>query len=284
MIHINPHLWENQYLCLTKFNTLLYMVKAIFFDIDGTLVSFQTHTIPQSTQNALKLLREKGIKVFIATGRPKVLMMEAVGHLPFDGFITLNGAHCFTSAQQDIYKGNIPEDDIERLIGYHHQHPETPLVFVHDDEWFITGVNEAVKEVAQLIEIEIPPVRPIEEARGKEILQIMGYFKEDDELEVFRKVLTHCEPMRWYPLFADIIARGNSKSKGIDQVLAYYGIDLKDTMAFGDGGNDIPMLSHVGLGVAMGNAAPEVQAAARYVTTSVDEDGIMNALKHFNIL
>ena len=83
------------------------MVKAIFFDIDGTLVSFNTHSIPESTQNALKQLREKGIKVFIATGRPKVLMMDAVGHLPFDGFITLNGAHCFTSDHQDIYKGRV---------------------------------------------------------------------------------------------------------------------------------------------------------------------------------
>ena len=54
------------------------MVKAIFFDIDGTLVSFQTHTVPESTREALRLLREKGIKVFIATGRPKTLMMDAV--------------------------------------------------------------------------------------------------------------------------------------------------------------------------------------------------------------
>ena len=90
--------------------------------------------------------------------------------------------------------------------------------------------------------------------------------------------------MRWYPLFADIIARGNSKSHGIDKVIAYYGIDLKDTMAFGDGGNDIPMLRHAGTGIAMGNAAPEVQAAANYVTTSVDENGILNALKHFGVL
>ncbi len=260
------------------------MVKAIFFDIDGTLVSFNTHSIPESTQNALKQLREKGIKVFIATGRPKVLMMDAVGHLPFDGFITLNGAHCFTSDHQDIYKGRVPEEDIERLIDYHQQHPETPFVFVHDDEWFITNVNEAVKDVAKLIEISLPPIRPIEEARNKEILQIMGYFKEDQDLEVFRNVLTHCEPMRWYPLFADIIARGNSKSKGIDHVLEYYGTDLKDTMAFGDGGNDIPMLGHAGIGVAMGNASDEVKAAADYVTTSVDEDGIMNALKHFGVL
>jgi Cof subfamily protein (haloacid dehalogenase superfamily) len=150
--------------------------------------------------------------------------------------------------------------------------------------WFLTHENEAVREIARLIQIDIPELRPIETAREKEILQIMGYFPEEKDEEIFGKVLTHCEPMRWHPLFADIIARGNSKSHGIDQMLAYYGIDLKDTMAFGDGGNDIPMLKHVGMGIAMGNAAPHIQAAADYITTSVDEEGIMQALKHFHIL
>ena len=151
---------------------------------------------------------------------------------------------------------------------------------------FVTEVNDRVQAVSDLIEIPVPPVVSIEEARGKDILQIMGYFtaEEEKETDIFGKVLTHCEPMRWYPLFADIIARGNSKSHGIDQMLAYYGIDLKDTMAFGDGGNDIPMLKHVGMGIAMGNAAPHIQAAADYITTSVDEEGIMQALKHFHIL
>lgn len=55
-------------------------------------------------------------------------------------------------------------------------------------------------------------------------------------------------------------------------------------MAFGDGGNDIPMLKHAGIGIAMGNAAPEIQAVADYVTTSVDENGILNALRHFKLL
>ena len=63
------------YLC-TNIKLTKQMVKAIFFDIDGTLVSFQTHTVPESTREALRLLREKGIKVFIATGRPKTLMMD----------------------------------------------------------------------------------------------------------------------------------------------------------------------------------------------------------------
>ena len=238
------------------------MVKAIFFDIDGTLVSFRTHTVPQSTCDALRKLREQGIRIFIATGRPKRLMMEAVGHLEFDGYITLNGAYCFTSDQRDIYKSGIPEDDLERLIAYSHSHPEVPFVFVHDNTWFLTHVNEAVRDVARLIEIEIPPIHPA----------------------VFTHTLLHCTPMRWYPLFADIIATGNSKSHGIDRVLEYYGIDLKDTMAFGDGGNDIPMLSHVNIGVAMGNAAEKVRAAADYVTTSVDEDGIAHALRHFGLL
>ena len=227
------------------------MVKAIFFDIDGTLVSFETHKIPASTQEALKALRDKGIKIFIATGRPQCLINN-LSDLEFDGYITVNGSYCFTAGHQPIYKGCIPQEDIERLITFQQKYP----------------------------------VASIEEARGKDILQIMGYFtaEEEKETDIFGKVLTHCEPMRWYPLFADIIARGNSKSTGIDKVLAYFDIDLKDTMAFGDGGNDIPMLKHVATGISMGNAEPHVKAVADYVTTSVDEDGIANALKHFGLI
>ena len=260
------------------------MVKAIFFDIDGTLVSFETHKIPASTQEALKALRDKGIKIFIATGRPQCLINN-LSELELDGYITVNGSYCFTAGHQPIYKGCIPQEDIERLITFQQKYP-VPFVFVHGNEMFVTEVNDRVQAVSDLIEIPVPPVASIEEARGKDILQIMGYFtaEEEKETDIFGKVLTHCEPMRWYPLFADIIARGNSKSTGIDKVLAYFDIDLKDTMAFGDGGNDIPMLKHVATGIAMGNAEPHVKAVADYVTTSVDEDGIANALKHFGLI
>ena len=88
------------------------MVKAIFFDIDGTLVSFQTHTVPESSREALRLLREKGIKVFIATGRPKTLMMDAVGDLDFDGYVTLNGAYKEFRKKNSSRPGSILEKQL----------------------------------------------------------------------------------------------------------------------------------------------------------------------------
>ena len=91
--------------------------------------------------------------------------------------------------------------------------------------------------------------------------------------------LTHCEMGRWHPAFVDVTARGNTKQRGIDEIIRHFGIRLEDTIAFGDGGNDISMLRHAGIGIAMGNARDEVKAAARYVTDTVDEDGIAKAIQ-----
>ena len=65
--------------------------------------------------------------------------------------------------------------------------------------------------------------------------------------------------------------------------IADMGFDPSRTIAFGDGGNDLSMILQAGIGVAMGNATPELKQHADYITTSVDDDGILNALKHFNL-
>ena len=88
------------------------MIKAVFFDIDGTLVSFKTHKLPDSTVRVLDLLREKGIKVFIATGR-QLQSINNLGTQEFDGYVTLNGGYCLAGKDKVIYKHNIPSEDIE---------------------------------------------------------------------------------------------------------------------------------------------------------------------------
>lgn len=71
------------------------MIQAIFFDVDGTLVSFRTHTIPASTLEALHALRAKGIKLFLATGRHQAMLRSVQELFPFDGCVTLSGQYCF---------------------------------------------------------------------------------------------------------------------------------------------------------------------------------------------
>lgn len=258
------------------------MIKAVFFDIDGTLVSFNTHTVSESTREAIRQLRAKGIKVFISTGRARG-ELGVLNGIEFDGFIIMNGIHCYTPDGIDIHKEAIPAGDINRLVKWLETN-NTPFIFVYDGGLFITRIDSTVEEVSRLVKIDPPIIKPAQDAIGKEILMVMGYFDEQSEQRFLTNVMPNCDAMRWCPYFADIVARGNSKSNGIDHILKYYHIDLKDTMAFGDGGNDIPMLKHVAMGVAMGNAGEEVKAIANYVTTSVDEDGIAHALKHFGIL
>ena len=106
---------------------------------------------------------------------------------------------------------------------------------------------------------------------------------EEEEKEI-RPSIPTCEIGRWYPAFADVTAKGDTKQKGIDEIIRYFDIKLEDTMAFGDGGNDISMLRHAAIGVAMGQAKEDVKAAADYVTAPIDEDGISKAMKHFGII
>ena len=81
------------------------MTKAIFFDIDGTLVSFKTHQIPKETIHALHELRKKDIKLFIATGRHhSMITLDNV--FQFDGYVTLNGQYCYNN-KEIIYKQSI---------------------------------------------------------------------------------------------------------------------------------------------------------------------------------
>ncbi|MDR2848001.1 MAG: Cof-type HAD-IIB family hydrolase [Bacteroidales bacterium] len=257
-------------------------IKALFFDIDGTLVSFKSHTVPASAVTAIRQAQAKGIKAYIATGRAFFQIPE-LGGLQFDGYITQNGVYCITDKHEVVLKSPVPREDIEALLDHLDREPFS-CSFMAKNRIVINFVGPEVEAVSQMVNVPVPPVGNLREAAEDEIFQVNIYVDREREQQLMRDVFVHCELSRWHPMFADINTKGFSKQTGIDKFLEYYNFRLDETMAFGDGGNDVSMLRHVAIGVAMGNASAEVQAQADYVTTSVDEDGISHALTHFGII
>lgn len=261
------------------------MTKALFLDIDGTLVSFATHQIPASTIQALEEAKQRGHLVFIATGRPRILINNLAPlqqRSLIDGYVTMNGGYCFVG-DEVIYKSAIPAGEAHTLLSYCTER-SVPCVVVGEHDICVCHADQRVRSIFYdyLHAAPIPEVAPDEALRGREVFQMTPFIVETQEAEL-RPHLPHCEIGRWHPAFADITALGNTKQRGIDQVCRHFGIAVDETLAIGDGGNDIPMLRHAGIGVAMGNANPIVQAAADYVTDTVDNDGLAKALQHFDL-
>lgn len=263
------------------------MNKALFFDIDGTLVSFHTHEIPASTIEALTQAKKEGARIFISTGRPQILINNLTAlqeRRLIDGYITMNGAYCFVGSEV-IYKSAIPTGDVCRLTGYCADR-NIPCIVVGEHSICACQPDQRVRQIFHeylKVTAPLPDIPTSEAIEGKEIFQLTPFITEEEEQEI-APYLTDCEIGRWHPAFTDVTARGNTKQKGLDEIIRHFGIRLEDTIAFGDGGNDIPILRHAGIGVAMGNASDRVKEAADYVTTPVDDDGIANALRHLNVI
>ena len=206
------------------------MIKAIFFDIDGTLASFKTHQIPDSTFYTLNKLKDNGIKLFIATGRGKD-GLDILQGFPFDGYITLNGQYCFTNDEL-IYENTIDSQDIQALLEYLKEKP-FPCGFTEEHTKYFNMRNHLVDEIHAITHNDDHLARDCSQVIHKKIYQCMCFVDENEEKELL-KVMPHCHASRWYPTFCDISPIGGSKQHGIDEFLKHYHIDLSQTMAFGD--------------------------------------------------
>lgn len=259
------------------------MIKAIFFDIDGTLLSHSSRAVPDSTKFALKTLKEKGIYTFIATGRHISEMKDLpIQDLEFDGFITLNGQFCYNE-KEVIYDLPIHQDDITNIIK-HIQEKPFPCIFVEDQLMYINYHNDAVQIVQDAISTELPDINDLTRGYSHAIYQVIPYDISVAQEQEILDLMPHCKRTRWHDLAIDIIPSTGGKQNGIREVLKHYHIHQSETMAFGDGHNDIDMFEYVELAIAMGNADETVKSAANDVTDDIDQDGIYNALKKYQIL
>lgn len=260
------------------------VLTALFFDIDGTLVSFKTHQIPASTIFALTQAKANGHKVFISTGRPPLIItnLSAIEHL-IDGYITINGALCIVDNQVVSCK-DIPKADVQTLVDDALQNAYGLIVVGEKDVAVLDPKGEVDRIFRREIAVEnLNLAKPLDIVLEQRILQLTAFFSEDYERDVMQR-LPGCTSGRWHPAFTDITAKGADKGEGIRTLTTLLGIDRKHTMAFGDGGNDISMIKTAGVGVAMGNALESLKQVADYITTSVDDDGVLNALRYFKLI
>lgn len=263
------------------------MIKAIFFDVDGTLLSHDTHGVPESTVRALEALRERGILTFLATGRHTSMLQEILpmDALHFDGIVSLNGQYC-RNADGVIYHCPFPQEDIIALLDHLKDNPH-PCILIEEEQMYINFHNEYVERVQAAIRAKMPVLGEIRRGYTEPIYQALLYISDEDMARL--PPLPGIRFSRWRlggPELsgADLYPASGGKSVGIARVLQHYGLDKSETMAFGDGENDVDMFAAVGTAVAMGNACAEAKAAAHYITDDVDRDGIWNALVHFGVI
>lgn len=256
------------------------MIKAAFFDVDGTLFSHKTKSVPQSTLAALEKLKAAGIRCVVSTGR-QIHEMDKLpmGGLTFDGYITMNGQLTLDGSRKPLY-GTPVTGEVKEFALKLFRKRKIPVILVEQDRLYLNYENQRVLDVQTSISSKVPPVG---EYRGAEVYQICVYVTGEEE-RVLEPIADKCVVTRWHAGGVDVIAKGGGKCSAVQRYLEANGISPEEAIAFGDGENDMQMLQLAGIGVAMGNAEEQVKQIADYVTSDIDEDGIEKALKHFGLI
>ena len=256
------------------------MIKAAFFDVDGTLISYKTRKVCDSARAAIAGLQAQGILCIVATGRHMIQMSKLpVGDIPFDAFVMLNGQLVLDKAQNVLFDVPIEGKAKEFLVENFNNHTY-PAIIVEERDMYLNYVSDHVIDVNTTMAI---PLTPLSDYKGGRIYQVCAYLRPEDE-HLVDPIRENCVMTGWHYGGKDIIAAGGGKMAGIKRYLEYAGITREEIIAFGDAENDLDMIRFAGIGVAMGNAAEEVKAVADYVTADIDDDGIEKALKHYNLI
>ncbi len=259
---------------------------ALFFDLDGTILSEMTHEIPGSAIEALTKARENGHLLFINTGRTWCAVPEVVKTAPFDGCLCGCGTYL-------VYHGEVLfESLLDREWG--------AKILRKMQECNIDGLCEA----AQDLYFSGHKSRFEELEHRKELCMLAGFgrtsFLEDGNF-TFSKIFIHTDAMSDTREFFDFVSedleaidRENgryevtlkwySKATACDYILDYFQIPKERCYVFGDSSNDLSMFQYAPHGIAMGKHSPVLAPYTEFVTKTVEEDGIAHALKHYGFI
>ncbi|GGM19721.1 phosphatase [Paraliobacillus quinghaiensis] len=253
----------------------------IFFDIDGTLLDHDKN-LPTSTKKAIKKLKLDGHIVAIATGRAPFMYEDLREELGIDTYVSYNGQFVVVEGEI-VYTNPLNLEALEELtaVGLSKDHP---IVYM-DDKDMKTNVpsHEFISESIATLKIKQFPTHDPNYYKDREIYQSLFFCTEGEE-KFYQEKFPLFDFVRWHPVSVDVVPKGGSKANGIKQAMKAIGISEDNQYAFGDGLNDLEMLSTVTHSVAMGNAKEEVKAVSKYITKDVDQDGIVHGLELVGLL
>lgn len=255
--------------------------KLFAFDIDGTLLNSKKEAL-DSTREALHSLRQQGHLVTVATGRSRHLAQDIIRDLEFTNYVVCNGAGAFLDHEQ-IYKNLLDKEEITRLTKVMDEKEiDTAFVGLDESRRYSNYDMNKMERVMASFGSTVPDFAP-DYHEEEDVYQCLTYFSKDLEQQVSRK-FPEFRFIRWHEDCMDVLPKNGSKAATLSFMAQRLGIDQEDVIAFGDGENDIEMLEMAGVGVAMGNAIPEIQQSANMVTNSNDQDGIWKALKELAVI
>ena len=273
-------------------------IHLIALDLDGTLLTSQKQLSPRNLA-ALTRAAELGIEIVPATGRFYGGMPDFIRALPFLHYaLTINGAQvCAVPNCDPIYRAEIPWQDAVSLLRYLDEWGVVYDCYAENAAWITASMKARVHEYVR------DPIYLSMIQRLREPVEDLAAFLTERRLDVQkvqvypgspekRRALLQALPEAFPALLPtssiaeniEINAAAANKGQALLALAAHLGLRPEQTMAFGDGGNDVDMLRFTGIGVAMGNATEEPKAVADYITDDVDHNGIWNALKHFDII
>ncbi len=272
-------------------------IKAIAIDIDGTLVAPEQEVTPR-VRRAVAEAQERGILVMLATGRRYDSALPFAQALRLEGPIIVSGgaAVCHTPSGEMYYEDVLPAEgtaactdllcDYELQPLLRERHGAGHRLFLGPEHFDNEATAEYVRrEVHGVVRLPHQHLR-----HTSDVLFAAGLSPDEDllqrlALEVARipgvvpMVLPPGPPSVLGSPVLDIFSAGTCKARALRFVSERFGFDLAETMAIGDGINDVDLLAAVGLPVAVGNAIPEVKALAQEVVSGVDEDGVAEAIE-----
>lgn len=271
------------------------MGKVLFFDIDGTLIPFDK-PIPDSTVSALDKARENGHRLVICSGRSRHQLQEELGRIEFDGYILESGAY-IENQGQIIYQNIIENEELDFLIS---ELEMTGAIYSAQTATCGVTTNRCMDRLVQFYINEGAPPEAVRKLKADRITMDSLRHRHDVEKVVYHEAsitvselrqrighrfeLTELSFSRIDPFSGEITAKGIHKASGMERYLHYHGLSREDSIAFGDGPNDFEMIEYAGIGVVMGNGIDDLKEKADYITSHIEEDGIKNALEHFDLI